>query len=175
MWAHGDIVVLRPAIEKTLFHRGRALLLDRVATEGSFFVGRFKVPAEICEGHEPRPNMPVMRGVEVPEMAFQLLGVLVAKLADKNPELAGALAGKAFAAREIIEAKFCGFVRPGDELVMQTIGEVQVGEVAGLLRFESKTILATVGGVKKCKIASVVITAFNPAMLASQEVGVSSR
>lgn len=158
-WTLGGktIVVPKEEIIKILFHRGRMLLLDRVTITDGLAVGEFTVPVENCEGHEPMIGMPVMRGVEIPEMAFQLLGVIVAI----NPELIDMLKGKAFAAREIVGAKFNGFVRPGDRLVLKTKTDVTVDEVAGTLRIESSKMIARVGGEKKGMVASVAIAAFN--------------
>lgn len=155
------IVVPKTEIMKILFHRGRMLLLDQVTISSGKAIGEFTVPAENCEGHEPIPNMPVMRGVEIPEMAFQLLAVFAAK----NPELAAMGKGKICAAREIGGVKFCGFVMPGDKLVLETKAEVGVYDAAGILKVESSSMVAKVGGIKKCMIASVAIAVFDPGFL----------
>jgi len=152
------VVVSKEEIAKILFPKGRMLLLDRVAITDGFAIGEFTVPIENCEGHEPIPNMPVMRGVEIPEMAFQLLGVFLSH----DPGLFNMLKGKVCVAREITSAKFRGFICPGDKLILETATDIDVNKVAGTLRIESNRIIARVGGEKKCIISSVAIVAFNP-------------
>ena len=154
------LVVSEEEIKRILFHRGRMLLLDWVTIVNGRATGEFTIPSANCDGHEPMPNMPVMRGVEVIEMAFQLLGIIVAK----NPELAGMLRNKVCVAREVTGATFNGLIKPGDGLSLETEGEVTVCESAGILRIESGRMFARVGKKKKCVINSVVISAFNPSV-----------
>lgn len=151
------IVIPKEEIMKILFHRGKMLLLDQVIIINGDVVGEFTVPPENCEGHEPILGIPVMRGVEIVEMAFQLLGVFVTR----NPELADKLKGKAFAAREVVGAKFNGFIRPNDKLTLEMRTDVDVDDFAGSFKIESSKIIAKVGGKKKGMIASVSIAAFN--------------
>lgn len=155
------IVIAKEEILKILFHRGRMLLLDQVTITEGKAVGEFTVPAENCDGHEPIAGMPVMRGVEIIEMAFQLLGIMVAK----NPELVDALKGKAFVAREVVGAKFSGLIRSEDKLILEVGTDVDVDEAAGILKITSGTIIARVDGKKKGMVAAVVITGFDPAMI----------
>jgi 3-hydroxymyristoyl/3-hydroxydecanoyl-(acyl carrier protein) dehydratase len=155
------VTVSKEEIMKALFHRGKMLLLDQVTISDGKVVGEFTLPAENCEGHEPMPNMPVMRGVEIVEMAFQLLGVMVAK----NPELVDMLKGKVFAAREVAGAKFSGFIMPGDKLILQTDTGVDIDEIGGTFKVESSRVVATVNGKKKCTIISVAIVAFDSALI----------
>ncbi len=167
-WIFGGgktIVVEKEEIMQILFHRGRMLLLDQVTITDGKVIGEFTVPAENCVGHEPIPNMPVMRGVEIVEMAFQLLGIIVAK----NPELAAMLKGKAAAAREITNAKFSGFIRPGDKLVLETGTEVDVDEMAGTAKIESSRMVAKLDGKKKGMVASVSIAVFDPSLINQSE------
>lgn len=152
-----------------LFHRGKMLLLQQVTITDVLAIGEFTVPAENCEGHEPKPNMPVMRGVDIIEMAFQLLAVLAAQ----DPELANIGKGKICVAREIGGVKFNGLILPGDHLVLDTSVEVNVEECAGILRIESNRMTAWAGGKKKCTIASVAIVAFDPTIISQREPEVS--
>ena len=157
------IVVPKTEIMEILFHRGRMLLLDRVELVGNKVVGEFMVPAEICEGHEPMPGMPVMRGVEIAEMAFQLFAVF----ASKNPELAAMGKGKVCAARGITGVRFSGFVRPTRKLIMETMANVGVEEMGGMLRVESNRMIARVGvgGRKVCTIDSVALGFFDHVLI----------
>ena len=141
------------------------LLLDRVTIADDWAHGEFTVPAENCEGHEPMPGMRVMRGVEIPEMAFQLLGVLTAQLTAKYPSLADDLRGNICVAREITGAKFNGIIQPGDKLVLEASPEINVDEAAGIFRIESSKMIAKVEGKKKCTITFVAIASFDSAMI----------
>ena len=160
-----EIVVNKEEIMTILFHRGRMLLLDKVIIMENKVVGEFLVTAEICEGHEPISGMPVMRGVEIPEMAFQLLGVFISK----HPEMSSLLAGKAFAAREITSAKFNGFVIPGDVLTLEMGVDVKFDEVESATRIESGRMIAKVNGKKRGMISSVVIAVFDPNKISKPE------
>ena len=151
------LVVSEEEIKRILFHRGRMLLLDWVTIAKGRATGEFTIPSDNCDGHEPVPNMPVMRGVEVIEMAFQLLGVMVAK----NSELADMLRNKVCVAREVTGATFNGLVKPGDTLLLDTQTEIIICETAGILRIESSRMIARVGNQKKCVVNSVVISAFD--------------
>ena len=167
-----EVVVLeRDEIEAILFHRGRMLLLDRVILGNDTVQGQLTITPELCEGHEPTPGNPVFRGVDIVEMAFQLLGILMAKI----PGLADSLENKALAAREIVGAKFTGFVVPGDVLCLETPTDVEVDEAAGFARFESSKMTATVNGKRKAVVLSVSIAGFSPGLLQkkSQEVSES--
>ena len=152
------VVISKEEIGKILFPKGRMLLLDQVIITDGFAVGEFTVPIENCEGHEPIPNMPVMRGVEIPEMAFQLLGIFLSQ----DPGLFNELKGKVCVAREITSSKFMGFIRPGDKLVLKTKTDIDIDNVGKTSRIESSVMVARVGGEKKCIISSVAIVAFNP-------------
>ncbi len=152
-----EIIVDKEEIMTILFHRGNKLLLDRVIITEKKAVGEFLVTAGICEGHEPIPGMPVMRGVEIPEMAFQLLGVLI----NKHPEIFPLLIGKAFAAREIALVRFNGFIVPGDVLTLETGIDVEFDEVESAARIESGKMIAKVNGKKRGIVSSVAIAVFD--------------
>ncbi|MBU4274518.1 hypothetical protein KKE19_01755 [Patescibacteria group bacterium] len=152
-----EIIVDKEEIMTILFHRGRMLLLDKVIIMENKVVGEFLVTAEVCEGHEPIPGMPVMRGVEIPEMAFQLLGVLISK----HPEMSPLLINKAFAAREIALVKFNGFIVPGDVLTLESGIEVEFDEVESAARIESGKMIAKVNGKKKGIVSSVSLAVFD--------------
>ena len=151
------VVVSKEEITRILFHRGRMLLLDQVTIYNDRAFGEFTVPPENCEGHSPQPNMPVMRGVDIIEMAFQLLGILIAK----NHKLSELVKEKTLVAREVSDAKFNGLVLPGDELTLEIATDINVDYCPGeTYRIESGRIIARVEGKKKATIASVVIVAF---------------
>jgi 3-hydroxymyristoyl/3-hydroxydecanoyl-(acyl carrier protein) dehydratase len=141
------------------------LLLDQVTITGGKVIGEFTVPVENCEGHEPMPGLLVMRGVEIVEMAFQLLGTLVANFAAVDIDLAGDSKGKVYIARRIVGADFGGVVLPGDKLTLETDTKAHVSGRTGFLKFESRGMVARVNGKGKCTIDSVVIMAFDPALV----------
>ena len=157
----GKIVISKEEIMEVLFHRGRMLLLDQVTIIDGKVVGEFTVPAENCEGHEPIPNMSVMRGVDIPEMAFQLLAVFLSK----NPKLFDVSKSRVCVAREITGVKFNGFIQPGDKIVLETMTEVHIDEIAGISFAESGKIIATVDSKRKCAITSVVLAGFDPTLI----------
>jgi len=167
-WPLGEeiVTVHKKEIMEILFHRGRMLLLDLVVINEGDVIGEFVVPACNCEGHEPMPKMPLMRGVEVIEMAFQLLGILTAK----NPVMADFSKDKTAVAREVNGVKFSGFIKPGNNVVLQTSTEVTIEEVGGVMRIESGRIVASVDGQKKATIGSVAIAAFDRAQAARKVI-----
>ena len=154
----GTTVILKEEILATLFHRGRMLFLDEVIISCGKAVGKFKVQTADCQGHEPIPGIPMFRGVDITEMAFQLLGIIVYK----NPSFAEALAGRAFVAREIGGAKFSGPIFVGDQLTLETSADVYIEEISGFSKIISNVMFARVDGNKKGVITSVAIAGFNP-------------
>jgi 3-hydroxymyristoyl/3-hydroxydecanoyl-(acyl carrier protein) dehydratase len=151
-----EIIVGAEEIQKILFHRGLKLLLNRVVIKDSDITGEFQVSQEICYGHEPFPYKPVHRGVELVEMGFQLLGVSLAKSQEMSP----LLQGKVISAREIIFAKFNGFIFPGDTIFLNMKTDVSVKEVAELIVVESGRMVAKVDNKMKATVA-VSLVAFD--------------
>ena len=153
-----EIVVGLEEIKEILFHRGNKLLLDQVIfwPDGRV-IGKLKVRLEICEGHEPIPGQLVMRGVDLIEMAFQLLGIMLAK----DDELTD-LTGKVFAAREAGSLKVrSGFILVGDDLTLETRTDVDVEDMGhGLIRVASSRMTATVGGKARGTVDSVTLAGF---------------
>ena len=101
------LTVEKDFILRVLPHRGRMLLLDRVMITPNKVTGFFTVTKEVCAGHAIG-DVAVFRGVELPEMANQLLGIWYAT---QHPELIGA--GKVLFARTG-DYKASGFIQPGD-------------------------------------------------------------
>lgn len=161
-----DITVMKEEIMTILFHRGRMLLLDEVTIREGKVIGKFKVPEDNCVGHEPKPGMPVMRGVEIAEMGFLVLGVFIAKcipLAVANGfDFSEVRKGTVPFSREIIGAKFSEPVYPGDELILETGTTVQIEDLKGTLIFQSGKMVARVGGKRKCTITSVSVVVSSP-------------
>lgn len=153
-----------------LFHRGRMLLLDQVTITDGKAIGEFTVTAENCVGHEPIPGKPVLRGVELPEMAFQLLGVMIAK----NPELASLVPGNAFVAREIAGVRIRnGFITPGDKLILETGTTIDVEQVGGVVKIASGIMTAKIGKERKGMVTSVTLAGFNPTPIEQQKLEAS--
>ena len=163
------VVVEQDEIARILFHKGRMRMLDQVIIDDGIAVGEFVVPDTHCEGHEPMPGMPVLRGSDIADMAYQLLGVIVAKLAPKCPELAVDLEGKRFFANEITGVKFRGFTVPGERLVLQTSPNFYVNKAVGTIMIESNPMLAQVGGKKRAEVSPVIIVAFDPKRLVQRK------
>ena len=147
-------------IQQILFHRNLKLLLDRVVMVGSTVVGEFKVTPEVCEGHEPAPGKPVYRGVDLIEMGFQLLGVFLAK----NLDIVPSLQGKKVVAREVLSAKFSGFIFPGDTVFLEMKTDIFVEQFADVTIVESDRMIARVNGKQKGQVA-VSIVGFEPEKL----------
>ena len=84
-------ILSRKAIEKVMPHRGRALLLTHVRINSDDTAdGMYNFGAEeYCVGH--MPGWPIIRGVDLVEMAAQTMGVLaILKLPEgKIPFLVG--------------------------------------------------------------------------------------
>lgn len=164
-------VVSEEEIMKILFHRGRMLLLDQVTIAAGKAVGELTVAPFICEGHAPMPNMPLMRGVDIVEMAFQLLGVIIAKI----PEMADVTKGKVYIARRVTTADFSKFVRPGDELSLETTEDICVFERPKFLKVTSGKMTAKVGDEIRAIIGPVDIMAFAEPDSTRQEPAASQR
>ncbi len=158
-----EIIVDKQKIQEILFHEGDKLLLDEVRITKTAVVGSFKVTDKLCEGHEPVKGMRVHRGVDIIEMAFQLLGVFLFHYRD--PEISEMLEGKKLAAREVTSAKFSGFVRPGETVCLEMRAELSADELGGVVLIEGGRMVAKVGGKKKATIGSVSLVAFDPSRI----------
>ncbi len=167
----GALIVNKDFISQVLPHRGRMLLLDRVVITPSKVAGFFTVTEEVCAGHAIGNNA-VFRGVELPEMANQLLGIWYAI---QHPELIGA--GKIIFAREgKYEAK--SFVQPGD-LVQIAVpydnlsGIMKTSHHGTLLTLSGKDFVFTVKGKVVGHVEEVVLKSMEdpkttpPAVIAS--------
>jgi len=141
-------------IKQILFHRGPMLLLDSVQIHNGRAYGRYKVGNQYCQNHEPLPGLPLMRGVDITEAGFQLLGVLISK--------ADGLEGldrKMFVARESGASKFARPVRVGDDLVLETDSCINMAEASGVWKLTSSRIIAMVGPTRVAAIDFLVIAA----------------
>lgn len=69
------VTVRKNQLVEILPHKGRALFLDEVVIDNKAAVGVLRVTFELCEGHEVFNGQKIMRGVDILEMAAQLLGV----------------------------------------------------------------------------------------------------
>lgn len=156
IWNGEKVVISKEEILNILFHRGRMLLLDSVTIDCGKAIGDFVVSREVCDGHEPSPGIHVFRGVDIIEMAFQLLGVIVYR----NPGLDVAPKGMIFVAREVVSSKFNKPVFAGDHLVIETDLDVYIEEAVGVVKIESGLIIAKVEGKKVGMIHSVSIAGF---------------
>jgi 3-hydroxymyristoyl/3-hydroxydecanoyl-(acyl carrier protein) dehydratase len=99
------------------------------------------------------PGLLVFRGVDMLEVALQLMGVVMAK----NPQLVAQLQNRAFMVKEIGKVRFRGMVRPGDKLVFETGTDVEVVDLRGILRIDSGKMVGRVGEDIKCEIEYLTI------------------
>jgi len=104
-------VLDKDAIESILPHRENKLLLDRVVVTANKVSGEFTVTEEVCRGHQFNGQL-IFRGIDVVEMAAQLLGVWAAQY----PEFEGKLAYFRSIQGEV---RFIGKVIPSDLLVVE--------------------------------------------------------
>lgn len=155
------IVISKEEILNILFHRGRMLFLDEVTISCGKVTGKFTIQVDDCQGHEPVPGVPMFRGVDVTEMALQLLGIIVYK----NTDFKESLAGRAFVAREIGGAKFSGPIFVGDQLILETSTDIYIEEISGVCKIISSTMFAKVDGSKKGMIHFVAIAGFDPNLI----------
>lgn len=165
-----EVIIEKDEIIKILPHRGRMLLLDRVVITPDKVVGEFTVTEEVCQGHEVWNGKAVLRGVELPEMAFQLLGVFVAKDAeivasvlpkDSGAKAASVIIGKLCVARECQRAVFSGPIFPGDKVVAEMGVGVEVDAFGPMIKVESGKIIFRVGNQKKATVLSVALAVFD--------------
>jgi len=105
------LVIGKERIISILPHRGRMLLLDEIVITDNKVMGRFEITEEVCQGHKFN-NQLVFRGVDIIEMAAQVLGIWLAQ----HPESEGKIA---FFRRLLGEVKFFGMVVPSDVLMIE--------------------------------------------------------
>lgn len=107
------VAVSREDIMLILPHRGRMLLLDRVIIAPQVATGEFLVTEEVCKGHAVAGERLIFRGVDIVEMAAQLLGVT---WGIQHPDFIN----RAGILRETGKAKFFGgLVFVGDLLIIE--------------------------------------------------------
>lgn len=104
------LVLEKEFIEKALFHRGRALLLNKVVITMDKVWGEYTVTPEACEGHII-DGMAIFKGSDFIDMACQLVGVWYVS---QHPELIG----KTGFFREG-QLKVSNISRVGDNLVIE--------------------------------------------------------
>lgn len=93
-------------------HRGRMLLLDRVLLNSERVIGELSVTEELCEGHEVLQGKAVLRGLDICEMAAQLLGTwALSQFPEVRP--------KQTVFRELERAKFMDVIFPGELLTLE--------------------------------------------------------
>jgi 3-hydroxymyristoyl/3-hydroxydecanoyl-(acyl carrier protein) dehydratase len=149
------IVVSGEDIKTILPHRGRMLLLDQVTiTDGRVF-GEFDVTEAVCEGHAVLGKQLVFRGVDILEMAAQLLGVY---WGIQHPEFVD----KKGMLRGFGGSKFHKQVFVGDRLTIEVSPLKIIDRVLGgpekekmLIRVTGQDFLARVGKERKATIQTI--------------------
>lgn len=155
------IIIEKEKIMSILPHRGDKLLLDKVIITTDKVIGEFKVTEEVCKGHEFEGKL-VFRGVDIIEMAAQLLGVWAGQYSEFK--------GKIAYFKSIVgEVKFIGAIFPFDLVVMKLPVEKEVGteeeenprvESFGrpgrlIQRIIGENFIAMVNGQRKAIISSI--------------------
>lgn len=105
------LVIGKERIISILPHRGRMLLLDEIVITDNKVMGRFEITEEVCQGHKFNDQL-VFRGVDIIEMAAQVLGVWLAQ----HPESEGKIA---FFRRLLGDVKFFGMIIPSNVLIIE--------------------------------------------------------
>lgn len=155
------IIIEKEKIMSILPHRGDKLLLDKVIITTNKIIGEFKVTEEVCKGHEFEGKL-VFRGVDIIEMAAQLLGIWAGQYSEFKGKIA-------YFKNIVGEVKFIGAVFPPDLLVMELPVEKEVGteeegnprvEVFGrpgrlTQRIIGENFVATVNGQRKAIISNI--------------------
>lgn len=148
-------IVEKKEIMGILPHRGRMLLLDQVEISNKSVIGRLMITAEHCLGHAVAGEKEIFRGVDVLEMAAQLLGVFVGIRHPEFREKAGLL-------RSFGGAKFSDLIFVGDFLEIEVdpvrITEKALTEKSTGRRFiiiTGREILAKVGKKRKAEIKEI--------------------
>ncbi len=107
-----EITVNREEIKEILPHRGNKFLLDRAVISPKVFRGELLIRDELCVGHEIASGRPVFRGVDIPEMAAQLVGFVWGHQHPSYRDMIGMLNG-------IDRVKIRKPIFPGDILVVE--------------------------------------------------------
>jgi len=147
-------IIEKSQIQKILPHSGRMLFLDKVIITDDKISGEFEITKEVCEGHEFNEQL-IFRGVDIIEMAAQVLGIWLAQHAESKEKIA-------FFRRVLGEVKFYGMVVPSDLLVVEI--PVEEGnpriEISGrpdklLRRAVARDIIAKVGNTNRAVVSGI--------------------
>lgn len=155
------IIIEKEKIMSILPQRGDKLLLDKVTITADKIIGEFLITEEVCQGHEFGGKL-VFRGVDIIEMAAQLLGIWAGQYSEFKGKIA-------YFKNIVGEVKFIGAVFPSDLLVMELPVEKEVGseeeesprvEAFGrpgrlTQRIIGENFVASVKGQKKAIISSI--------------------
>lgn len=170
-------IINRSQIEEILPHRGRMLFLDEVVITNKNILGKFTVTDEVCKGHEFNSQL-VFRGVDIIEMAAQVLGIWLAQHSESKDQIA-------FFRRILGEVKFYGMVVPSNVLLVEIpviaideddedekerSGNPRI-EISGrpdrlLKRAVAENITARVGSTNKAVILGIEFSIINQQSLA---------
>ncbi len=101
----------KDAIKLILPHREDKLLLDRVIITAKKIIGEFTVTEKVCKGHKFNGQL-IFRGVDIVEMAAQLLGVWAAQYSEFENKMAYLKSIKG-------EVKFSGMIVPSNLLTVE--------------------------------------------------------
>lgn len=153
------LIIEKDEIEKRIFHRGRALFLDRVVFLDGKVIGEFLVTEAACEGHSPMPGKLVMKGPDLADMAAQLLGVWAYQV----EELRGCIG-----MLRDFGGRIRGFIVPGEKVVM-TLNVSKESEdftveesAAGAYLVSGNNFSIRVGDESRGRINLLTFTAFRP-------------
>jgi len=156
------VTIGRDEIMTILPHRGTMLLLDEAVISREVIRGQLLIGDEFCIGHAVFDGRLVFRGVDVPEMAAQLLGV---SWAHQHPEFQNRIGFL----REVKGAKFHGPITPGELLIIEMDPAKIRQKVLGgpepdkmLITVAARDISAKVKKEKKATIASVKLAIIPP-------------
>ena len=111
-------IIKKAQITEILPHRGRMLLLDEVVITKKNIIGKFTVTEEVCQGHKFNDQL-IFRGVDILEMAAQVLGIWLAQHSESQGKIA-------FFRRADI--KSFGMIVPSDLLTIEILVEREEGE-----------------------------------------------
>ncbi len=156
------VTVNKDGIMRILPHRGTVLLLDEVVISREAIRGQLLIRDEFCIGHAVFDGSLVFRGVDIPEMAAQLLGV---SWAHQHPEFQNRIGFL----REIGGAKFHKPIIPGELLIVEIDPAKIRQKVLGgpelekmLITVTARDISARVKKERKATIASVKLAIIPP-------------
>ena len=149
------VTIGKNEIMTILPHRGTMLLLDEAVISREVIRGQLLIGDEFCIGHAVFDGRLVFRGVDVPEMAAQLLGV---SWAHQHPEFQNRIGFLG----EIKGAKFHEPIIPGELLIVEMDPAKIRQKVLGgpelekmLITVAARDILVRVKKERKATIASV--------------------